>query len=58
MSAEIITFVKEKKVLGKCSFCQKPLIKGKFVREEDNKPAICFECIVECAKIINVPSNQ
>lgn len=53
--AEVIQFPKPQpkaKIVTKCAFCQKPLIKGKHVQSEETDPAICFDCIKVCSGLI------
>lgn len=53
--AEVINFPsphQKKKIVTKCAFCQKPLIKGKHVQSEETEPGICFDCIKVCSGLI------
>jgi len=53
--AEILQFPKpatKLKVVSKCSFCGKTLIKGNYVQEEETAPAICFDCVKICSVLL------
>ncbi len=53
----IIPFKKYRKVerpiVTNCSFCNQPLVIGKYVQDQDTtRPAICFECVESCNIIL------
>ena len=53
--AEILQFPKpttKLKVISKCSFCGKTLIKGKYLQAAETDPAICFDCVKICAELM------
>lgn len=53
--AEVIRFPKPQpkaKSINKCSFCQKPLVKGKFIQAAETEPAICFGCVSICSTLL------
>ena len=43
---------KEYPLVTACSFCKKPLVKGRFLQAEPIRPAICFGCVAVCNDLL------
>lgn len=46
------TLKKEKEIVDKCSFCKKPIVRGKTIQESNTSPAICFDCVGRCNELL------